>query len=173
MYAIGSYWVRVAEHQAILDAIADRVAQCSPAALKAIYAKMQELFPPGKAVGVSDVIQAARESGSSLKSYIPQSYRVVCEACNTEFTYLQGGGRVGDNYQGPTDLCPRCDMPYHETILFRRYKGLNRMPKQFARYYDKLLIYHGSIASKGVQRKWGNPEEIFDKFKEKNIRRMV
>lgn len=134
---IGRYWPKVTDNDAVGSAIYDEVKNAPGAALKAIYAHMKHTIRPSYSVGVSDVVDAARVTGSVLHPRDSRSFDVQCPGCAANYSYQQG----------VRDECPYCRFPYTVHVTLQQYEADGRVPSGYRQHYQRLV----EAAEKQVQ----------------------
>lgn len=103
-------------------------------ALREVKHWLQVNKSPGQYVGVNTLYEAARATGSALKSAGERSgFDVQCECCEAKWSYLQG----------VRDTCPHCGFAYIETYNNQLAKSLGKTGNPG---YDERL--------KKARRKW-------------------
>ena len=130
------YWTRVGDHEEVAKSIWDITKGAPPAALKAMMNWLKVNAPPGRLLGVKDIYDAKRETGSALKTQEMSSWKVRCDCCGSDYYYKQGHA----------DVCPKCGLSYEDQrdmqeMYDRVDDGTGRWDKYFAEYYRKRKQY--------------------------------
>jgi hypothetical protein len=120
-----SYFTKITT--AIGAEIEATVETAPPAALREVKHWLQVNKSPGQYVGVNTLYEAARATGSALKTAANRAgFEVQCECCEAKWSYLQG----------TRDTCPHCGFAYIETYtnLLAKREGKTGNPG-----YDERL----------------------------------
>jgi len=129
---VTKYWSKVADNPEVARAILEEINKAPAPALKAILTHMKHSIKPSYMVGVSDIVEAARLTGSVLKPYQSRIFEVTCPGCQSKYVYQQGA----------KDVCPTCEFPYMEHIVVMQYRhetDSGRVPPGILSCYHGLL----------------------------------
>ena len=131
---IASYWQNVTKNPEISKEILKEVQHAPAAALNAILRQLKTTIRPTYTVGVADVMEAARITGSALHVHTSKSFDVRCPCCQAQYSYQQG----------TRDVCPYCTFPYYEYARLKQYEQFGRPWAGYVnayrkRFYDPLM----------------------------------